>query len=266
MDAEAISFLQRFSTILLGLCLGSFATALSHRIPLNQSMVSKKRSACPSCGTDLGIADLVPLFSWLFLKGRCRHCRATIGWRYPLIEMATLLLCLAFYLKFGFSLQTVFLFMLAPVIVSMIDIDFRYKILPDSLNLSIFCIGALVLVSGAFESSNPPEFIMEKGMHALGGTLFYGLGSLALRQAGAFFLKREPLGLGDVKFFAVAGFWLGSSVEALGWFLILSGAIGTLLALVWRRFTKEIEFPFGPALLAAFIIILFWHHVDFMVN
>lgn len=242
-------------TIFLGLCLGSFATALSWRLPRGIS-VSLERSKCPKCGRILGIADLVPVFSWLFMRGRCRACRAPIGWRYPVIEIATLALCLAFYLRFGFSVSTLLLFCLAPVIIAAADIDFAHMILPDGLNLSVLLLGVAVLTANAFLAGDPPEFILAHGETALGGVALYGLGSLALRQGGMAILGKEPLGWGDVKFFAASGFWLGTNPEVLAHFLILSGAAGVAIALLWRRFRKEAAFPFGPALLLAFVIML----------
>lgn len=252
MQAEVPGFLYLIVSVLFGLCLGSFATALAWRLPRGQSMVAKTRSACPSCNKDLSALDLVPVFSWLFLRGRCRRCKAPIGWQYPLIELATVFLCVAIYLRFGFSLQTVFLFALAPVMTAMTDIDFRFKIIPDELNIAVFVTGLLVL--GA---SMDPDFIIDHGGQGLLGSLLYGLGALALRAGAQVFLKREAMGLGDVKFFFAAGFWLGPSLETLAWFMILAGGSGVVLALLWRKLAKEAEFPFGPSLIAAFLAILF---------
>jgi leader peptidase (prepilin peptidase)/N-methyltransferase len=71
--------------IFTGLVLGSFATALAYRLPRELSMVTRVHSQCPSCAHNLGVPDLVPLFSWVFLRGRCRYCQAPIGLQYPLI-------------------------------------------------------------------------------------------------------------------------------------------------------------------------------------
>ncbi|MEZ0226412.1 MAG: A24 family peptidase [Alphaproteobacteria bacterium] len=243
-------------TIFLGLCLGSFATALSWRLPRGIS-VSLERSKCPKCGRSLGIADLVPVFSWLFMRGKCRSCRAPIGWRYPVIEMATLALCLGFYWRFGFSDSTLLLFCLAPVVIAAVDIDFAHMILPDGLNLAVLLLGMAVLLANALSASDSPEFILAHGETALGGVALYGIGALALRQGGVILLKKEPLGWGDVKFFAASGFWLGTNPEVVAHFLILSGTAGVIIALLWRKFKKEAAFPFGPALLLAFIIMLF---------
>lgn len=243
--------------VLAGLCLGSFATALAYRLPRGISMVSKQRSACPSCDHDLGMADLVPFFSWAFLRGRCRYCRTTIGYTYPLIELGTLALCLAFFAVYGASPVLVAFCVLAPVLTAIIAIDLRYKIIPDVLNLTIFLTGVLALVLAALDSFNPPSHLLGIAGAAAGGVLAYGLGSLALRQVFLLVMKKDALGLGDVKFFAAVGIWLGLDPDAMAWFLMLSGLFGVVLALVWRKITREVEFPFGPALICAFLTVLF---------
>ncbi len=90
------------SGLVMGAILGSFATMLSYRLPRGLSIVTPP-SSCPKCKTRLGPRDLVPLFSWLFSKGRCRHCGAKISGRYPLIELATIAATLAAFIGFGFS-------------------------------------------------------------------------------------------------------------------------------------------------------------------
>lgn len=239
-----------------GLALGSLATAMAYRLPRDLSMFTRVRSRCPSCNHALGPLDLVPLFSWIFLRGKCRYCRAPIGWQYPVIELATLSLCLLFYAFHGFAPELLPLFALAPVLVAIIDIDFRYGIIPDGLNLSIFLLGVAALLANALVSSEQISFLTENGALAAGGCLAYGLGSLALRQGGQLILKREPMGLGDIKFFAAAGVWLGLSAEAAAAFMMISGLCGTIMALVWKKVTGEAEVPFGPSLIVAFIAVL----------
>jgi leader peptidase (prepilin peptidase) / N-methyltransferase len=233
----------------LGLVLGSFATALSYRLPRGISMWTKARSACTSCGRDLEIPDLVPLFSWLFLKGQCRRCRAPIGLRYPLIETATLALCLGFYCIYGLSAQGLALFALAPVLVAIVDIDLHHKIIPDSLNLAVLLLGFSAWFLGADG--------IEGAETTFGGMIVYAAFAFLLRKAFALALKREPMGLGDVKFFGAAGFWLTFDAGTAAQFMMLSGAFGVALALLWRRVTGEDEFPFGPALVLAFTVLLF---------
>ena len=228
-----------------GLCLGSFATALVYRLPRDISMLTKARSSCPSCRHTLGFPDLVPVFSYLFLKGRCRHCRAAIGPRYLLIEFATLALCLAVFFCFGFSVELLPVYLLMPALVSIVAIDLQHKIIPDALN-------AAVLIFGFFSP------LTVDWMDALGGALAFGLFSYLLRAVFMWRMKREPMGMGDVKFFAAAGMWIGIyNIESAVHFLFLSGFFGIILALLWKKIKGEPDFPFGPALVSALTVILF---------
>lgn len=251
MDVTGIT-----AIVSLGLVLGSFATALAYRLPRDLSIVKIKRSQCPACHKDLGMADLVPVFSWIFLKGRCRHCKEAIGWQYPLIELATVALCLIFYSAYGFRPETFLIFVLAPVIISLIDIDLRYKIIPDGLNLTVFLTGLMVLCINAAMAASPISFIIEKGGAAAAGALLYGLGSLTVRQVALLVMKREAMGLGDIKFFAAAGFWMGLDADKASLFMVVSGISGTAMAIIWKRYRGEAEFPFGPALIVGFIATL----------
>ena len=107
----------------LGLVFGSFATMLSHRLASGGD-VAGRRSACPSCGARLGVRDLVPLFSWLFLRGRCRHCAAAIGWRYPAVEaVCALAFVAAWWAAGGFGAAFALLAALAVVLVAMSAVD-----------------------------------------------------------------------------------------------------------------------------------------------
>lgn len=252
-------------TVFIGLCFGSLATALSWRIPRGIS-TSVERSRCPSCHHALGIPDLVPVFSWLALRGRCRFCRAAIGWRYPVIELATLALCLGFYARFGFSAQSLVLMALAPVLVAAADIDFAFKILPDGLNIAALLLGAAGIAAGAPSSADPPGFIIDHAENAVGGMILYAGAALVLRYGCMAVLKKDPLGWGDVKFFAAAGFWLGMDPMVFAHFLLVSGTLGTLIALVWRKIHKEAEFPFGPALLAALAALLLLEPPSFIFS
>ena len=258
-------FFAYITTLFLGLCLGSFATALAWRLPRGVSMTAKARSSCTSCGHDLSALDLVPFFSWLFLRGRCRYCRAPVSFRYPLIEISTLALCLAFHVRFGFSPETLCAFMIAPALVAMVDIDFRYKILPDVLNAAIFVAGLAAIGLSSLHAYDAPAHVLSMLGQATCGVLIYGGGSWALRAVFMVWKKREALGLGDVKFFAASGVWLGMDVDALAAYLLLSGLCGVLAALVWRKATGELEFPFGPALIGAFVAVLLWRGLYFVV-
>ncbi len=243
----------------LGLLLGSFATALAHRIPAGIPWAFRRngaermpRSACPHCGRGLTIRDLVPVISWLVQKGRCRSCRTAIGWAYPAIELACALACCGLSLAWGPAWPTLPVLMTVPFLAALFIIDLRHFILPDILN---GLLAALWL-----------PFVLLQSVEA-GGTLWPG--SLADGAAGAVvfagvawglgrimkkILRRDALGMGDVKFFAVAGLWLGMAFFPA--FLIVSGFLGVVLGVVYQLVTKGVYFPFGPALIGAFYILL----------
>ncbi|MER2520189.1 MAG: prepilin peptidase [Bdellovibrionales bacterium] len=105
VDLSVVDFLwfRGLAGIVVGLCLGSFVTMLSHRLPRKQSII-RPASRCANCGAALGVWDLFPVFSWLFLRGRCRRCGVAISVRYPIIELVTALGALALFISIGFDL------------------------------------------------------------------------------------------------------------------------------------------------------------------
>lgn len=235
------------TSILIGLICGSFSTALTHRIPQGGNWVSE-RSACPACGHHLGVLDLFPVFSWLLSRGKCRYCKAGISMRYPATELACALLCLGIYAIFGFTAEGLLCMACVPVLMSLFLIDIDHFILPNQLMLALFAAGALRLMLGWTQGFDVMPYIVAALCY---GFLSWGLG-FAVEKA----LKKEALGFGDVKFFFVAGLWLG--IDALPYFLMLSGVSGVIFALGWRYFKNTPVFPFGPALIASFYILLLY--------
>lgn len=248
---------QFFCVLAVGLIFGSFATALAYRIPRSISMSAEPRSRCPSCKAILRVPDLIPIFSYLLLRGRCRHCKSPIGRRYALIEVAVAGLCLGFYGAFGLTLGTGGLLVLSPVLLAIIDIDFREKIIPDSLNLSVAGIALSLLLAQTIQ-----EGISFIGDHLLGmiaGAGVYASVSWLLRALVTRFVKKEALGWGDIKFFAAAGLWLGLDPDASVLFLLVSGLSGIVLALALGKRTGTAEIPFGPSLVLALIVTIFFY-------
>jgi leader peptidase (prepilin peptidase) / N-methyltransferase len=247
------TYTEIFLVVFLGLILGSFATALTWRVPRNISWQKAKgnlsRSACPKCKKTLGAIDLVPIFSWLLLRGKCRYCKAAIGWQYPAVEVLTVTACLGAYFAFGLSV-TGFLFILAiPFLVALLAIDIEHMILPDQLVLTLAVLGVIsVIMESLTYGSFSPVLSSVIGAVLFGGTAWL------LRKVMGMALKKEALGFGDVKFFAVAGLWLGA--ENLPYFMLLSGVLGVLFGLIWRAAKGHARFPFGPALIVSFYILL----------
>lgn len=243
-----------FSVVLFaGLVLGSFATALTWRVPQGISWVrgeregrSFARSACRNCNKTLGIQDLVPIFSWIFLRGKCRQCGAPIGWRYPAIELLTLGGCLGVYAVWGFTVPAFLLMAAVSLLVALLAIDIEHFILPDQLNLILLFIGVLLIAYqwAAYDFSFGFD---RQALFKLAGMAVYAFLAWCAGQVVGRVLKKDALGMGDVKFFAVAGLMLG--LAYLPFFLICAGAIGVLWGGIYQIVLKRPVFPFGPALI-----------------
>lgn len=233
--------------LLLGLALGSFATALAWRVPRGISWIGG-RSACTGCKKPLTARDLVPVLSWLAAGGKCRHCGAAVSWRYPLAEAVTAAGCLGIYAVWGFTVPAFLIMAALPFLMALLMIDAESMILPDSLVaiaaiLSIFMIIYQYVVYGpAFGFGS--QAVLKLAAAPVYGGLVWLMGVLV-----AFVRKKDALGFGDVKFFAMAGLWLGLSW--LPFFLIGAGLCGVFTGLYWRLILKKNTFPFGPALILA---------------
>lgn len=262
MTLQAFAGLGVFPSIaivvFLGLAFGSFATALVYRTPRGLPWGAVERSRCPSCGKALEPPDLIPIFSWLWLRGQCRQCSAPIGVVYPLTEVTVLAGCLGVYLAWGFSLPAFILMACVPFLVALLVIDLQHMILPDRLVAAVAVLGLARLAAQSFSFDLiGASAVMEPGdvlfNYILGGFVYAGL-VWVLSVAMTRLRGKDVLGFGDVKFFGAAGFWLG--LDVLPSFLFLSGLFGLGLGLLWKIMKKGAAFPFGPALIAAFYLLL----------
>lgn len=235
---------MEYLVFLVGLCLGSFVTLVSYRLPRGGKM-GMTRSQCPRCQTTLGVPDLVPVLSWAASRGRCRHCKAAISWRYPAIELATAGALLAVYFTHGLSGPGLLLMGLSLCLLVMIVVDFEHYIIPDETQWAMALLGII--------------YQWKYGLHPadmlLGGLIGGGLGWVL--QSGYRRLRgREGLGTGDVKFLVVAGLWLGAL--PLVPFLFFAGVLGVLTSSLWRALGQGELFPFGPALAVSLWLLVLW--------
>jgi leader peptidase (prepilin peptidase)/N-methyltransferase len=204
---------------LFGLVIGSFLNVCITRIPEEISIVSPG-SRCAKCGTPIKPYDNVPVFAWLWLRGKCRACGEPISVMYPAVELATGLLFVAAFHNFGLS-QTTFKWLFFTCLILILTVtDLRARMLPDLVNWPGFAAG---LVFSAFV---PPDhgfmqFLIWRFLHrllpgyaagiidgllgaAFGSFLLWGLAALYKVTRG-----REGMGMGDVKMMAMAGAFLG---------------------------------------------------------
>lgn len=202
-----------------GIIIGSFLNVCITRIPEEVSIVSPG-SRCPRCLTPIKPYDNIPVFAWLWLKGKCRTCGLPISPMYPLVELATGLLFVGCFLEFGISQATVkWLFFICLIIILTIT-DLRVRLLPDVITWPGFAAGVLFsafvppndgvafLLSLRLFHQLPPERVLGV-IEALLGAAF---GSLMLWGAAALYKlvrKREGMGMGDVKMMLMVGAFLG---------------------------------------------------------
>ncbi|MEZ5813226.1 MAG: prepilin peptidase [Alphaproteobacteria bacterium] len=256
--AETLKILEYIVVITLGLSFGSFATVLAHRGKVfticagDEKDSRAARSYCPRCKARLGIVDLIPVLSWLAQKGRCRHCSAPISSLYPAIEMAVLLMALSYFLVYGLHPFPKMLAACAAfaILAGLFVFDVRSKILPNNLVAVLGVIGIFYRFWPAYIQAGYETQIIEYG----GGAFVYAAFIWIVGWAMQKFLRKPVLGMGDVKFFAAAGLWLG--ISNLGTFCMLSGVFGVIFGLFWRKIKGEAAFPFGPALIISFFVLL----------
>ncbi len=240
MNPEQI-FIGIFITI-LGLLFGSFATMLSYRLPLGQDIVFK-RSYCPKCNHNLSFLDLFPVFSWIFFAGKCHYCKVKIPLRYPLIELSTAGIFLSAYMIFGFNYMALLIATIGFFLLVISIIDFEHYIIPDSLQIILLILAIIYAYLQDFA-------VVPVLIRVFAVVTFIILLSLSFK----FIRKKEGLGFGDVKFFAIAAIFLSFKPFIL--FMFLSGVFGTLIGLIWKYIGKGEIFPFAPALCGALYICL----------
>jgi leader peptidase (prepilin peptidase)/N-methyltransferase len=224
--------------VVLGLAIGSFLNVVIARLPHGRSLL-RPPSHCPSCSTPIVWRDNIPLLSWLWLKGRCRHCRGPISVRYPVIELMTALLFLAAELRFGLT-PVLFVrdFPFLSILVAVTFIDLEHRIIPDELSLGGLALG---LLSSVLLWVFAPQLAAGSGMvgwlsslegAALGFSLFFGLSWLYLRFTG-----RAGLGGGDVKLLAMIGAFLGpGGIFAT---ILISSISGSVIGLAWAWWSRK---------------------------
>lgn len=253
-----IPFIEIFIIIFSGLIFGSFAGALVYRVPRNEPWAFKGangrgvRSACPACGTPLKPIDLMPIVSWIIQKGRCRYCNAAISKIYPICETLTLAGFIGVYTVYGFTYFSLAIFLAVPFLVALVMIDFKHMILPNQLVAILAVLGTILLGMRLYLADD----LTQTTIFFVGGALLFATIALLLQITMKKLLKRDALGMGDVKFFAVTGLWLGASL--LGQFCVLSGLCGVLIGISWQVISKNQAFPFGPALVFAFYTLILY--------
>lgn len=222
---------------LYGILIGSFLNVCIYRIPKHESIVVTP-SHCMSCGYGLKWFDLVPVFSWLCLRGKCRKCKAPISVQYPIIEATNGLLWLAIIAIAGFNVEGVLYCLLASALLVLSIIDFRTFEIPFGINVFIALLGLVRLVTD----------YKRWYLYVIGFFLVSGIFWIAL-----LITKGRGIGGGDVKLMAAAGLLLGGPK------IFLAMIIGCLLGVIIHPLRmviskKDHMLAFGPYLSMGILI------------
>ena len=238
-----------------GLCIGSFLNVVIHRLPRGTSVVTPP-SRCPGCNYQLRWSDNVPVLSWVFLRGRCRNCRAPISIRYPIVEILTMLMFLLHLWLFGWSALMVVRVAFATAMIALFAIDLEHHLLPNAITLPGIVVGLIVSLV------LPPGIVDSILGTLLGGGVLWAIGEVYYRYSG-----QEGMGGGDVKMLAMIGAFLGWKLVLVT--LVLSSIGGSLigvLVIAIKRGGMKHALPYGTFLalgaLAASLVgdrILAWY-------
>ncbi|MBX4197822.1 prepilin peptidase [Candidatus Parcubacteria bacterium] len=243
---------------ILGTTIGSFLNVVIYRY--NTGMGVNGRSQCFSCGKTLQWYELIPLFSFIFLRGRCGQCQSKISWQYPLVELTTGLVFLLFFLKIvGTQIVTpaligllLYSLVIASIFIVIFVYDLKHKIIPDGLviALSVFALISLFVT---------PEFTFQRPsiLAILAGPI------LAAPFALLWLMSRGRwMGLGDAKLVLPMGWFLGltygfSAIIIAFWIGAIIGVGLILLSGKLGAITMKSEIPFAPFLIIGFLLVYF---------
>lgn len=199
-------------------------------------------SHCPHCKHRLSAFDNIPLVSWLALRGRCRYCRASISWQYPLVELLTGLASAAIAWRFGYGWQLAAGLALTWTLIAASGIDVRTQLLPDQLTLPLLWLGLLIALVPLFVT--PSAAIIGA---AIGYLSLWSVFWLFKLMTG-----KEGMGYGDFKLLGALGAWMGAL--SLLPIILLSSLIGAIVggaALALQGRDRSTPIPFGPFIAAA---------------
>ena len=236
-------------TFIFGLVLGSFYTVVGERMPEGKSIITPP-SHCPNCGHVLKFYELIPVFSFIFLRGKCSKCKSKIPVLSTLIELLTGILFLISFLVFGISIKffiaLIFISMLMIIIVS----DIRYMLIDDEI---LIIASILIFILSIFEYG-----IKDALIYVLYGIICF-IVMFLIKILGDFIFKKESMGGGDIKLMFVFGLTMGIPLSIAS--IFLASFIGLPISLIMLKKNSSHELPFGPYLSIA-AIILFLSQID----
>ena len=236
--------------ILLGGIFGSFANVCIYRLPIEKNVVFG-RSFCPECKKKIAWFDNIPIISFIILKAKCRNCEFKISLNYFIVETLSILFFCVIFILFGISLTTLLLWLLYLSFVIIFFIDLKHFIIPNEITFPLMALG--------FVKSFDPNInsIFPNYLNSLIGGLIGYLIIYLIIFFYKYVRKKEGMGLGDAKLFAVIGFWFGwISIP----FIIFLSSIIALISISPNLINKSknisSEIPFGPYIIIATLVFV----------
>lgn len=236
---------------ILGTVFGSFYNVVGDRLPENKSIV-KPSSHCPKCGHRLTPLELIPIFSFIFQKGKCKNCGCKIPVIHPLFELVSGLLFTLAYISFKLTPELLIALTFISILLIIIVSDIEYMIIPDE----VLIVGIIILVVEKFFINGLNTMLWSIGDGIICFILMY-----LLKEFGDFLFKKESMGGGDIKLMFVFGLVLGWPMAILS--IFIGSIVGLPISLITISKNTTHEIPFGPLLsLGAIIVLLFQINFD----
>ncbi len=262
---------------IIGLLVGSFLNVVIYRLPLMMERdwrqqcheflempppaahgssfsvfnLAKPDSHCPHCKHSIGALENIPVFSYLWQQGKCKHCQAPISLRYPVMECVTAILTCTVVATHGFTWLTLALLVFTWALIALTMIDVDHQLLPDDLTLPLLWLGLLINTTGMLVP------LQDAVLGAIGGYLVLW----TVYWAFKLLTGKEGMGYGDFKLLAALGAWLGW--QALPVVILLSSVVGAVVGIsliLFKGHGRDVPIPFGPYLASAGFLSLLWGH------
>jgi len=247
------------SVFIVGSAIGSFLNVVVYRLPAGLSVIHPP-SRCPKCLNQLRTYENIPVFGWLWLRGRCNHCHSRISARYPLVEVSMGLLFLLIFWQFGIAVQTLGLWVLFSWLLALSLIDCDTMTLPNSLTRSGLVLGLVFqILKGWWPTFSPIDsvhyLVLDGILGAVVGLWLFD----AIGLAGSIGFGQTAMGGGDTKLAALMGAWLGWKLLLLAGFIAcVVGAFVGGGAIALGLLDRRQPMPFGPCLALGAAITALW--------
>jgi leader peptidase (prepilin peptidase)/N-methyltransferase len=241
---------------IFGSVIGSFLNVLIYRMP-REEKIGLSRSRCPHCKKTIVWYDNIPFFSYIFLKGKCRNCKGPISLRYFIVEFITAFMLCVVWWKYGNPVFSAVYFVFAAMLIVDSFIDLEFFIIPDATNFIGLLFG--LLVSAIFPQLLGEQIWWHGLLRSLLGAFVGGVSLFLIAVVAEFMLKKEAMGMGDVKLLAMMGSFIGWKMVLFTIFASsLLGTIGGILLIIFGKTTMKGRIPFGPYLAMGAVVSLFW--------